>query len=728
MSGQEENNELGKQESESTSETSPKPQSPSGAESIMSEDNNDPADQQLERPQEKTSNTQDQGEPDAKQPEENSSLDNERIEECDDTDELVAPEHSETMSNTETSSEISIASEQTSESTSINEKQENTQKEADNPIAEDNSDTDPSESDTNNKSHSDLERYLTDEEKKYVHIDAEGNLILNATDDIKERKIAHLTESNAETVLAKLREQYVKVQEEITKLKTNFELQGDQVVLYPDVLAALNYLNTIEALGNLSPLMASVLGLSQQSQELIRARVTKYKQILDRFRAFLTEEVEDIRTADQTVKSLHQVWKEAGHLPNKENHELYDELKKLQDEYTVKRRERQRKDDLIQLNNLDRKKEIISKAQEIAATDEWKAGHTKMQELFKEWKSIGRVPLDKKDSIWEEFKAAKNTFYDRRKEFYAKFMGDLEENYAKKDEIVSQIEALQDSTDWKTTSDKIEALDKQFSQVGQVPKEKWKPLLDRLHNAKRNFFGAKNKHYEEQRKDFEENLVVKNDLANRVEALQDSTDWRNTTQKMNTLFDQWKASGPTYRSKENKIWERFIGARKHFFERKDAYFAELNKKHHKENILRLDQEKNNLQQLKSDLQIDRETLDQLYKDYESESNDRFKGKIKETLEVLENKIANDEKLVKEKEQWIDKTEKQIDKAEEEAQKAKEEAQKPQEKSAPNEMTDKAKTDTEEKVSQTEEKKAENSDLAADSSNLEEENNSAEEEE
>ncbi len=722
MSGQEENKDLGKQESEAPNQETQNPQSNVQAESQLQESEKVESPSEPKTPSEPTAESSDEttqdGTPEAdttapspEEPHGASEEQNTASEAAGTASEAPTPEATATQTDEATevaaSTEIpeDTATETTESAEAINETQE--------------AETDNTETDT--KSHSELEKYLTDEEKKYVHIDAEGNLMLNGTDDIKERKIAHLTESNAETVLAKLREQYTKVQEEVTKLKTNFELQGDQVVLYPDILAALNYLNTVEALGNLSPLMASVLGLSQKSQELIRERITKYRQILDKFRAFLTEDVEDIRTADQTVKGLHQDWKEAGHLPNKENHELYDELKKLQDEYTVKRRERQRKDDLIQLNNLDRKKEIISKAQEIAATDEWKAGHTKMQELFNEWKSIGRVPLDKKDSIWEEFKAAKNTFYDRRKEFYAKFMGDLEENYAKKDEIVSQIEALQDSTDWKETAEKIDALDKQFSEVGQVPKEKWKPLLDRLHAAKRNFFGAKNKHYEEKRKDFEENLVIKTDLANRVEALQDSTDWRNTTQKMISLFDQWKASGPTYRSKENKIWEKFIGARKHFFERKDAYFAELNKKHHKENILRLDQEKNNLQQLKEDLSIDRETLAQLQKDFESESNDRFKGKIKETLDVLENKIANDEKLVKEKELWIEKTEKQIDKAEEEAQKAKvEEAQ--------NKTTEKKESAHEEKVKKTEEKNAENSDLAAESSNSEDESDSKDEEE
>ncbi len=521
--------------------------------------------------------------------------------------------------------------------------------------------------DTNeNEAINPLHALLKDTERQWAEIKSNGELHLKETAENAGRKIAELTSENADTILNKLREQYEKIKTEIQDLSTKFELEGDQVVLYPDVLRTLNYLNTVQALGNLSALIATTKTLKKRSESKLNERVTERKQLLDQFRALLDEGIDSIRDADLKTKEIFAKWKNAGHLPSKEFGELNDELRKLQDEYTVKRRESQQKLDYQYLNNLDRKKEIIEKANKIADADALKGGHEQMQALFDEWKEIGKVPLDQKDKIWKEFSDAKNRFYERKKEHYDELFTELEENFNQKNRIVTEIEELQDSTDWKNTTEKIHALDNELNQYGRVPNEKRKELYDRLHAAKRKFFGRKKENFEERSKDYEANLITKTDLANRAEALKDSKDWRETTIKMNKLFDEWKASGPTFRSKEQQVWKKFIAARKHFYAAKDAYFDELNKKKFKENIIKLDREKENLNRMKSDLALDLETLEALNKDYETEQNARFKSKIKETLDVLSNKISNEQKNIKNKENWIQKTQADIDRLEAEA--------------------------------------------------------------
>ena len=68
----------------------------------------------------------------------------------------------------------------------------------------------------------------------------------------------------------------------------------------------------------------------------------------------------------------------------------------------------------------------------------------------------------------------------------------------------------------------------------------------------------------------EENYAQKLALLKRAEMLQDSTQWREATEELNELMTEWKKIGPVPRKHSNEIWERFIGARKKFFERKDA--------------------------------------------------------------------------------------------------------------------------------------------------------------
>ncbi len=513
-----------------------------------------------------------------------------------------------------------------------------------------------------------FDKFLDDLDRQWTEIDPSGHLMLKDTDVYSGRKIADVNESNAEEIIAKLKEQYEKARAEVDGLSSKMEVENDHVVLYPEVTRLMKYLSTINAIGDLPSLMNTLNGLETKIVASIDSNMAKLKQVLDRFKEHLDKPIDSIKESDQNTKALLEEWKAVGKVPREKKQGLSDELRQLQDQYTIKRRERLRQLDYEYLNNLDRKREIIEKAKAVLEAKQWKEGHRQMQDLFTEWKSIGRVPRDMSDVIWEEFRSVKNEFYRMKNEHYDEIFSGLEENLEAKNKIVDEIESIKESSDWNKTTKAILDLDKQFGKIGRVPEENKKELLDRLHAAKNYFFDRRKVAYEAMKGEMQENLIIKEDLANKAEAVQDSTDWKNATRIMNQLFDEWKATGPAFRSKEQKIWKRFISARKHFYNRKDAFFENLNKKRHKENILRVESEKQRIKNLQAEMEEDQATLQQLKTDYETEQNDRFKSKIKETIDFLEKKLAQDQKEIIKTQSWIDKTEAIEKKEEQEAEK------------------------------------------------------------
>jgi polyhydroxyalkanoate synthesis regulator phasin len=109
-----------------------------------------------------------------------------------------------------------------------------------------------------------------------------------------------------------------------------------------------------------------------------------------------------------------------------------------------------------------------------------------------------------------------------------------------------------------------------WKQIGKVPIEHADDIWNRFKAAKDHFFNAKRQFHEKQKVTFADNYAQKLALVNRAMQIKNSLQWRTVTDEMNELMDEWKKIGPVAREHSNKLWDDFIGARKYFFERKDA--------------------------------------------------------------------------------------------------------------------------------------------------------------
>lgn len=226
--------------------------------------------------------------------------------------------------------------------------------------------------------------------------------------------------------------------------------------------------------------------------------------------------------------------------------------------------------------NLKRKEEVcgqletLLKAQEDAANPDLRPVFSRFKELTAEWKSIGSVPWDANDALWERYNAASDALYEKCREFFAELESEREANLKAKEDLCSRLEELiaDEAADWREVNEAFREAHATWKDMGAVPSEQSDALWMR--------FRTVNKVYHDRRDGIlRENLRAKQELADLAENLKDSTEWKKTAARIKEAQVQWKAIGPVPRDKSGAIWERFHGACETFFKARKAHYDQL---------------------------------------------------------------------------------------------------------------------------------------------------------
>ena len=249
---------------------------------------------------------------------------------------------------------------------------------------------------------------------------------------------------------------------------------------------------------------------------------------------------------------------------------LWTRLETARETFYERKREEQVSHEKEMLKNLDIKMELADKAEQLAASDNWKETSEAFSKLFDEWKATGRTMHEKNEELWQRFITAKNVFGDRRSKFYEEQKEEFKDNYAVKLTIVEEAEAMAESTDWQATTNAYAKLMDRWKGSGRAQRDKENALWERMNAAKEIFFNNKRAHHKTIHVSMEDNLARKRALVNRAQQLERGADTREATDEMASMMDEWKEIGPVPREHHHPIWEEFSTARKSFFQRKDA--------------------------------------------------------------------------------------------------------------------------------------------------------------
>ena len=330
-----------------------------------------------------------------------------------------------------------------------------------------------------------------------------------------------------------------------------------------------------------------LLNLNREAREYDFKKNLEQKTRLCEEAEKLAEET-DVISAFHQLQELHAQYRETGPVAKDLRDEIWTRFKNASTVINKKHQQHFEELRAREEENLTKKTALCEKVEAIAqeenkGTADWEKHSQEIIAIQQEWKTIGFAPQKMNVKIFERFRTACDDFFGRKAEYFKEIKKRFAENAEKKRVLVEKAKALADSTDWKSTSDKIIALQKEWKTIGTVPKK----LGDRLWNdflaACNQFFEARNAANAGSRNEEHANLDKKRDIIAKLKAMiEDAGD--DVQAKVQALIDEYNTVGHVPYKDKDKVY-------KEYHEVLDKVYDTL---HIKQARRRLDNFKNNL--------------------------------------------------------------------------------------------------------------------------------------
>lgn len=269
----------------------------------------------------------------------------------------------------------------------------------------------------------------------------------------------------------------------------------------------------------------------------------------------------DVVKAINQLQTLHQEWKEIGPVAKDLREEIWNRFKEASTVVRKRHQEYFEARKAQEEENLARKTELCEQVEAIPTDGlktfaDWDAKTREIIDLQSVWKSIGFAPQKVNTQIFERFRAACDKFFTAKAAYFKSVKEELNQNLARKRELVEKAEALQDSTEWKQTSDALIELQKQWKTIGAVPRKVSDELWKRFVGACDHFFEAKNQATAGEREEQKQNLEKKQNIIERLRALADNA-VDVSAQKVHELQAEWNAVGFVPIRDKDKLYKQY---------------------------------------------------------------------------------------------------------------------------------------------------------------------------
>lgn len=258
-------------------------------------------------------------------------------------------------------------------------------------------------------------------------------------------------------------------------------------------------------------------------------------------------ENENVVEAFRELQKLHEQWKEFGPVAKEFRDSIWDRFKaatavinKKYQAYFEGQKEKQQ-ENLAEKTKLCEQVEAIA-GKEVKSSNEWNTLSTEIEEIQKTWRTIGFATRKENQKIYDRFRAACDKFFTRKREYYSQFKDSMNENMEKKLSLIEQAEALKDSKEWKKTTEALIALQKQWKEIGAVPRKKSEQLWKRFRAACDEFFNERDKNAKPEN-DFYGNLKAKKALVEEINEYALSGDAAADREAARAFADRWQGIG-----------------------------------------------------------------------------------------------------------------------------------------------------------------------------------------
>ncbi len=254
---------------------------------------------------------------------------------------------------------------------------------------------------------------------------------------------------------------------------------------------------------------------------------------------------EDVVEAFKELQKLHEQWKDLGPVAKEFREEIWERFRVATSVINKRYQAHFEEMKAQQQGNLEAKTALCEQVEEIAgreitSSSQWNTLSKEIEEIQAKWRSIGFATRKENQKIYDRFRAACDKFFERKRASFSEFKDSMNENLSKKMAIIEEAESLKDSTDWKATSDRLIELQRQWKEIGAVPRKKSEQIWKRFRAACDAFFTARDNRPDGQGS-LSANLAAKKALIEEIKAYEPAADKDADAQK--SFAEKWNAIG-----------------------------------------------------------------------------------------------------------------------------------------------------------------------------------------
>ena len=319
--------------------------------------------------------------------------------------------------------------------------------------------------------------------------------------------------------------------------------------------------------------------IKERKAEMRRRQEAQELANLERKRAIIAELNEMSADTDAVgrlfnrARDLQAEFASVGDVPPTEATAVWKEYQEARERYYDQLKVNKELRDYDFKKNLAEKELLCAQAEELVKEEDVVTAFRRLQDLHDKWRQIGPVAKELRESIWNRFKDTSAEINKRYQAHFEERKAREAANEAAKTALCEKVEALDFSAirnfaGWDEMTKEIMQAQSDWKQIGFASRKSNNALFARFRAVCDAFFAAKAAFFKEMKESQADNLAKKIALCERAEALQDSTEWRKTTDELVALQKEWKSIGAVARKSSDAVWQRFMAACDHFFDRK----------------------------------------------------------------------------------------------------------------------------------------------------------------
>jgi hypothetical protein len=404
------------------------------------------------------------------------------------------------------------------------------------------------------------------------------------------------------------------------------------------------------------------LSINNELKELDRSKNLGLKiELISKVNELLSEP--NIKKALISVKKLQEEWRYIGPVDREASEDIWNRFKAEVDKVYSMIKEKTEALENVRKENLALKQELLVKAKEMAnfkttRIKDWMEQSTAANELMEAWKKIGHVPMAVRDQVWNEFREARNSFFNNKNQFFKSMHAERNANLKAKEELCVKAEAIAaNPIDWAKQTEEIKKLQEDWKKIGMAPEKVNDAVWKRFRTACDSFFEKKSERYASQQQEQLQNLEAKNGIIAKLEALSNSEQEGNLFNELKQIQSEWNSIGFVPVKNKDAVTKKYNELLDKLYGKHKQLNKGLREDRDKQNFELLANSPNGSQKLQREEKVLLERIRGLKKDIETWDNNLgfFKGgnqknplaeQIQAKIEIAQKHIAGLEEKVK----------------------------------------------------------------------------------